>query len=89
MWGAVPFGRRRLRQGAGLAGTAAALAACGVPGIRVTDYVAVTDVSDTDPRLSWSNWPFSVDVPEEGTDDPTTLEKFTQKTGIEVAYTET
>lgn len=86
--GAVPFGRRRFLHGAGLAGTAVALAACGVPGIRVADYVPVTDVSDSDPRLNWSNWPFYIDVPEEGVDEPTTLEKFTEKTGIEVAYTE-
>ena len=80
--------RRTFLRGAALAGTAGALAACGVPGIRVTDYAPVPDVSDTDRRLNWSNWPFYIDVAEEGSDEPTTLQKFTTKTGIEVAYTE-
>jgi spermidine/putrescine transport system substrate-binding protein len=86
--GAAAFGRRSFLGGAGVAGTAAALAACGVPGIRVTGYAPVPDVSDTDRRLNWSNWPFYIDVAEDGSTDPTTLERFTKKTGIEVAYTE-
>jgi spermidine/putrescine transport system substrate-binding protein len=32
-------------------GTVAALAACGVPGLRVTGYTPVPDVADTDRRL--------------------------------------
>ena len=50
------------------------------------------DISDRDPRLNWSNWPFYVDEAEETEDgsppEPTTLEKFTAATGIAVSYTE-
>lgn len=86
--GALPLDRRAFLRGAGLAGTAAALAACGVPGIRVSGYTPVPDVSDADKTLNWSNWPFYIDVPEEDSDEPTTLEQFTERTGIQVAYTE-
>jgi len=86
--GAAPLGRRAFLRGAGLAGAAAALTACGVPGIRVTDYTPVPDVSDTDRTLRWSNWPFYIDVAEDDSDEPTTLQRFTEQTGIEVVYTE-
>ena len=36
----------------------------------------------------WANWPFYIDVAEDGSSDPTTLEKFTKSTGIQVTYTE-
>ncbi|WP_375430413.1 spermidine/putrescine ABC transporter substrate-binding protein [uncultured Friedmanniella sp.] len=80
--------RRSFLRGAGLAATAATLSACAVPGIKVSDYTAVPDLSDSDKTLNWSNWPFYIDVAEDGSTDPTTLELFVKKTGIQVAYTE-
>jgi spermidine/putrescine transport system substrate-binding protein len=71
-----------------MVGAAAGLAACSVPGIKVEGYQPVPDVSDSDKTVNWSNWPFYIDVAEAGSTDPTTLELFTEKTGIEVAYTE-
>ena len=82
------FGRRTFLRGAGLAGSAAFLAACGIPGIRVTGYEPGPDLSDTDKTVDWANWPFYIDVAEDGSSDPTSLEKFTKKTGIDVTYTE-
>ena len=82
------FGRRSFLRGAGMVGAAAALSACSVPGIKVTDYQPVPDMSDSDKTVNWSNWPFYIDVAEEGSTDPTTLEQFTDKTGIQVNYTE-
>jgi spermidine/putrescine transport system substrate-binding protein len=82
------LGRRTFLRGAGLAGSAAFLAACGIPGIRVTGYEPGPDLSDTNKRIDWANWPFYIDVAEDGSSDPTSLEKFTKKTGIEVNYTE-
>ncbi len=71
-----------------MVGAAAALSACSVPGIKVTDYQPGPDMSDSDKTVNWSNWPFYIDVAEEGSTDPTTLEQFTEKTGIQVNYTE-
>ena len=67
------FGRRSFLRGAGLVGTAAVLSACSVPGIKVTDYQSVPDTSDSDQTVNWSNWPFYIDVAEDGSTDPTTL----------------
>lgn len=73
-------------------GLGALLAGCSIPGIGVEDYTPVQDLSGTDPRLNWSNWPFYIDIaeePEDGTEpSPTTLELFTEQTGIAVTYTE-
>ena len=80
--------RRALLRGAGGAGLAALLAGCSIPGIKVTDYQPVPDLSDSEKVVNWSNWPFYIDQAEEGDDAPTTLELFTQQTGIEVNYTE-
>ncbi|MFF4589962.1 PotD/PotF family extracellular solute-binding protein [Streptomyces sp. NPDC001388] len=74
-----------------LGGTAAlgALAGCGVraayvaPGER-----AAVDVSATDKRLTWANWPLYIDTDD---DDPTrrpTLDAFEKSTGISVGYAE-
>ncbi|WP_375423295.1 spermidine/putrescine ABC transporter substrate-binding protein [uncultured Friedmanniella sp.] len=87
-----PVSRRSFLRGAGLAGAGlaagATLSGCGIPGIKVADYTPVKDTSASDKTLNWSNWPFYIDVAEDGSKDPTTLELFTKKTGIKVAYTE-
>ncbi len=59
-----------------------------MPGIKVEGYQPVPDLSDADPRVNWANWPFYIDVAEDGSEDPTTLQLFTEKTGIDVTYTE-
>ena len=82
------YGRRRFLQGVGVVGAAAGLAACGVPGIKVEGYQPVPDLSDADKTLNWSNWPFYIDVAEADSTDPTTLQLFTESSGIQVAYTE-
>ena len=71
-----------------MAGAAALLTGCAIPGIRVAGYEPGPDLSDTDKTVDWANWPFYIDVAEEGSTDPTSLEKFTKATGIEVTYTE-
>ncbi len=78
---------------AGLAGVAG-LAACGSAGKTPTAGAttksrvkAVTDLSDTDKVVNWSNWPAYMDVNEKTKSHPS-LEAFTKKTGIKVNYTE-
>ena len=81
------IGRRSFLRGAGVAGMSALLAACSIPGIRVTGFEPGQDESD-DKTLDWANWPLYIDVPEDGSSDPTTLEEFQKQTGITVTYTE-
>ena len=78
---------------AGLAGVAG-LAACGSAGKTPTAGAttkarvkAVTDLSDTDKVVNWSNWPAYMDVNEKTKSHPS-LDAFTKKTGIKVNYTE-
>ena len=82
---------------AGLAGIAG-LAACGSAGKSPTAgpsgaattkarVKAVTDTSDADKLVNWSNWPSYMDINEKTKSHPT-LDAFTKKTGIKVNYTE-
>ena len=82
---------------AGLAGVVG-LAACGSAGKSPTAgstgaattksrVKAVTDMSDTDKLVNWSNWPAYMDVDEKTKSHPS-LDAFTKKTGIKVNYTE-
>ena len=57
------IGRRSFLRGAGVAGMSALLAACSIPGIRVTGFEPGQDESD-DKTLDWANWPLYIDVPE-------------------------
>ena len=71
-----------------MGGAAALLSACSTKGIGIKSYTPVADVSDTDNSVTWSNWPFYIDVdPDDATKRPT-LEAFTAATGIEVNYIE-
>jgi spermidine/putrescine transport system substrate-binding protein len=81
--------RRSLLRGAGGAGVAAALAACGTGD---TDTGAkpeptVKDKSATDKVVRWANWPAYLDYDEESKTYPT-LEKFESETGIKATYAE-
>ncbi len=66
----------------------ALLAACSIPGIRVTGYQPVADRSDRDKTVDWANWPLYIDQPDDKSKEPTSLEKFQTQTGIRVTYTE-
>ncbi|MFD0006154.1 spermidine/putrescine ABC transporter substrate-binding protein [Streptomyces sp. NPDC127178] len=84
-----PLSRRTLLRtlvaGAALGG----LAGCGVrpayvsPGDR-----AATDVSATDKRLTWANWPLYIDTDDEDARRRPTLEAFEKSAGISVDYVE-
>ncbi|MER5789295.1 extracellular solute-binding protein [Streptomyces sp. NPDC001980] len=74
-----------------LGGTAAlgALAGCGVPAayVKAGDR-AVTDVSATDHRLVFANWPLYIDVDDDNPNKRPTLDAFEKRTGISVDYIE-
>ncbi|OXY90868.1 polyamine ABC transporter substrate-binding protein [Streptomyces diastatochromogenes] len=74
-----------------LGGTAAlgALAGCGVPAAYVEPGDrAVTDVSATDKKLTWANWPLYIDTDDDNPNKRPTLEAFEKRTGISVDYVE-
>lgn len=74
---------RRAVLAGGVGGAAAlALAAC-APGASGGPTPAI-DRSDSDPTLTWANWPDYLDKDEEG--DYRTLAAFSAATGIEVEY---
>ncbi|MFJ9566560.1 extracellular solute-binding protein [Streptomyces fuscichromogenes] len=74
-----------------LGGTAAlgALAGCGVPAayVKAGDR-AVTDLSATDRRLVFANWPLYIDVDDDNPNKRPTLDAFEKRTGISVDYIE-
>ncbi|WP_217547402.1 spermidine/putrescine ABC transporter substrate-binding protein [Streptomyces sp. GbtcB6] len=74
-----------------LGGTAAlgTLAGCGVPAayVKAGDR-AVTDVSATDHRLVFANWPLYIDVDDDNPNKRPTLDAFEKRTGISVDYIE-
>lgn len=74
-----------------LGGTAAlgALAGCGVPAAYVgPGDRAVADLSATDKRLAWANWPLYIDTDDDNPNKRPTLEAFEKRTGISVDYVE-
>jgi spermidine/putrescine transport system substrate-binding protein len=79
--------RRRLLQAAGIGGAAMLATACGTSSGGSTEASSAEDLSDTDMRLNWSNWPSYLDTDEANGTYPT-LEKFMSSTGIDVTYTE-
>jgi len=82
--------RTVLAGGAGLAGMAALLAACGTGGSSTPGASAsggVTDRSDDDKVVNWANWTLYLDYDDSSKTYPT-LDAFTGQTGIEVAYVE-
>lgn len=77
--------RRGVLAGATGAATALALAACAPTG--ASKPKAATDVSSSDKKLIWANWPAYMDTNDDTGDHPT-LDAFTKKTGIAVDYRE-
>ncbi|CCK27146.1 ABC transporter solute-binding protein [Streptomyces davaonensis JCM 4913] len=67
----------------------AALAGCGVPAayVRPGDR-AGADLSASDHRLTWANWPLYIDVDDADETKRPTLEAFEKRTGISVDYVE-
>lgn len=84
-----PLSRRTLLRALGAGAALGGLAGCGVrpayvsPGDR-----AATDVSATDKRLTWANWPLYIDTDDEDARRRPTLEAFEKSAGISVDYVE-
>jgi spermidine/putrescine transport system substrate-binding protein len=91
---ALLFSRRSLLRGVlaggALAATGGALAGCGTKPAKKSSAQActTTDVSETEKKLVFSNWPLYIDVDEKDEKKRPTLDAFTAKTGIAVTYQE-
>ncbi|KOU78450.1 polyamine ABC transporter substrate-binding protein [Streptomyces sp. XY593] len=85
----LAFSRRAALAGLGAAGLSAALAGCGVPPAYVPEEGRTgPDRSERDRSVAFSNWPLYIDTDEEDEESRPTLEAFSERTGIEVRYTE-
>lgn len=85
----LAFSRRAAMRGLGAAGLLAALTGCGVPAAFVPEYQREgRDRSERDRSVSFSNWPLYIDTDDEDENRRPTLDAFTEKTGIDVRYTE-
>ncbi|HEY6593438.1 MAG TPA: spermidine/putrescine ABC transporter substrate-binding protein, partial [Asanoa sp.] len=85
--------RRTLMRGTVATGALAAagvgLAACGTKGTTQTEATCTSDdVSATEKKLVWSNWPLYIDVDEKDEKKHPTLNTFVTQTGIQVTYNE-
>ncbi|MGW7438117.1 polyamine ABC transporter substrate-binding protein [Streptomyces sp. NPDC054849] len=85
----LAFSRRSALYGLGAAGLSAALAGCGVPAAYVPEgRRGGLDLSEGDRSVAFSNWPLYIDTDDEDEERRPTLEAFSERTGIEVRYTE-
>ncbi|MFH7597667.1 spermidine/putrescine ABC transporter substrate-binding protein [Streptomyces racemochromogenes] len=85
----LPFSRRAALRGLGAAGLLAALAGCGVPAAYVPEGRRQgQDLSERERTLAFSNWPMYIDTDDQDEEKRPTLDAFSEKTGIEVRYTE-
>ncbi|WFE50192.1 spermidine/putrescine ABC transporter substrate-binding protein [Micromonospora sp. WMMD1155] len=88
-----PLSRRGLLTGTlgavALLTTGGSLAGCGTEGAQQTEAGCVSeDLSGTEKKLAFSNWPQYLDVDENDESKRPSLDEFVAKTGIEVTYTE-
>ncbi|KAB1142030.1 spermidine/putrescine ABC transporter substrate-binding protein [Streptomyces luteolifulvus] len=84
-----PLSRRSLLRVLGSGAALAGLAGCGVPAAYVAPGDrAVADVSVTDKRLTWANWPLYIDTDDDDSTRRPTLQAFGKRTGISVDYVE-
>lgn len=88
-----PVSRRGLLSGAlgsaALLALGGGLAGCGTKGAQQTDAGCVSeDLSGTERKLVFSNWPQYLDVDEKDESKRPSLDEFVRKTGIAVTYTE-
>ncbi|MHC3471810.1 polyamine ABC transporter substrate-binding protein [Streptomyces sp. 7R007] len=81
--------RRRLLRALGGGAALAGLAGCGVPAayVRPGDR-AGTDLSATEKKLTWANWPLYIDADADDPNRRPTLAAFEKRTGIAVDYVE-
>ena len=81
--------RRTLLRALGSGAMLGGLAGCGVPAayVRPGDRAAA-DLSSTDQRLNWANWPLYIDTDDEHPARRPTLDAFEERTGISVEYVE-
>lgn len=84
-----PLSRRLLLRALGAGAALGGLAGCGVPAayVRPGDRAA-PDLSATDRRLTWANWPLYIDTDDEDAARRPTLDAFERRTGIAVDYVE-
>ncbi|TYB34978.1 spermidine/putrescine ABC transporter substrate-binding protein [Micromonospora sp. AP08] len=74
---------------AALLATAGTLAGCGTKGAQQTEAGCKSeDLSATEKKLAFSNWPQYMDVDEKDESKRPTLDEFVKKSGIQVTYTE-
>ncbi|WP_089156695.1 polyamine ABC transporter substrate-binding protein [Micromonospora sp. NBS 11-29] len=74
---------------AALLATAGALAGCGTKGAQQTEAGCTSDdLSATEKKLTFSNWPQYMDTDEKERSKRPTLDAFVAASGIQVAYTE-
>ncbi|MET7965298.1 spermidine/putrescine ABC transporter substrate-binding protein [Micromonospora sp. NPDC005305] len=74
---------------AALLATAGTMAACGTKGAQQTEAGCKSDdLSATEKKLAFSNWPQYMDVDEKDESKRPTLDAFIAKSGIQVTYTE-
>ncbi|WP_328849408.1 spermidine/putrescine ABC transporter substrate-binding protein [Micromonospora zamorensis] len=88
-----PLSRRGLLSGtlgsAALLALGGGLAGCSTKGAQQTDAGCVSeDLSGTERKLVFSNWPQYLDVDEKDESKRPSLDEFVRKTGITVTYTE-
>ncbi|MFF5479554.1 spermidine/putrescine ABC transporter substrate-binding protein [Streptomyces sp. NPDC012935] len=84
-----PLPRRTLLRTLGAGALLGGLAGCGVPAAYVPPAErAAADLSGTDKRLTWANWPLYIDTDDEDQTRRPTLEAFQKRTGISVEYVE-
>ncbi len=88
-----PLTRRGLLTGtlgsAALLAAGGTLAGCGTKGAQQTEAgCASEDLSGTEKKLAFSNWPQYMDVDEDNNSKRPSLDRFVSKTGIQVTYTE-
>jgi spermidine/putrescine transport system substrate-binding protein len=83
--------RRTLLRGMGMGALvlgSGGLTACGTSGGKAkSSQKTVTDLSATDKRVIWANWPDYIDLNGKGTKRPS-VESFQTQTGIKVTYQE-
>ncbi|MEU7850542.1 spermidine/putrescine ABC transporter substrate-binding protein [Micromonospora parva] len=88
-----PLSRRGLLSGtlgsAALLTMGGSLAGCGTKGAQQTEAGCVSeDLSGTEKKLAFANWPQYMDVDEKDESKRPSLDEFITKTGIQVTYTE-
>ncbi|NJC71524.1 spermidine/putrescine ABC transporter substrate-binding protein [Planosporangium thailandense] len=81
---------RGLLAGGAFVAAGGALAACGTAPAKKSQAKActATDISATDKKLVFSNWPLYIDVDDNDAKKRPSLDEFTAKTGIAVTYQE-